>query len=181
MCSARVGSNPILVAPFWQTWLENVLLFSSIFSQHLPNSWRGPWQRSEDWMAGKIVRTWAMVTPIKFNISLKSSVQHFFSTSFWQINTKISMLESSVKHKLRISEQGHREDYGVLNKSCNLIGSWSVRNFSHPDGGMSSWSIFVNELSVILNLSPFLYTCIDDSLTPWTLSLFTFRWHEKSP
>ena len=39
------------------------------------------------------------------------------------------MLESSVKHKLRISEQGHREDYGVLNKSCNLIGSWSGRNF----------------------------------------------------
>ena len=54
--------------------------------------------------------------------------------------------------------------------------------FSHPDRhsgrNPSSWSIFVNKVAVIVNLSPVLH--FHRQLIDASLSLFTFKWRGKS-
>ena len=89
MCSARVGSNPILVAPFWQSWIENVLIFSSIFSLHPVNLKFSLRTITDQRIAGKMVRTWAIVDQYNSIFHLKwfslrwlpTVYNIFFSTS----------------------------------------------------------------------------------------------------
>ena len=72
-----------------------------------------------------------------------------------------------------------------LNKSCNLIDSCSGRNFlirTATAGGIRrvdlQSTIFVNELSVIVILSPF--SDFHTRLIKASLSLFTLKWQGKS-
>ena len=74
------------------------------------------------------------------------------------------------------------QERAEFNKSCSLIGSWSGRIFfirtdRYSGQNPSGRSIFLNELAVIVNLSPFLH--FQRRLINASLSLFTFRWQGK--
>ena len=82
----------------------------------------------------------------RFTFRVTFFIQRIFS--FWEIRKASSVF-------IFLSARERAES----NKSCNLIGSWSGRNFlirTATAGGIrrSSWSIFVIQFAVIINLSP---------------------------
>ena len=100
--------------------------------------------------------TWFLRWIVKYNFSVLSRKILYLSFSSWA---------GGIQQILQFDWFLEREEFSRL---------------EHPSGrNPSGWSIFVNELAVILNLLPFLH--FHRRLINASLSLFAFRWQRKSP
>ena len=137
------------------------------------------------WLAHKFAAvsgctTWSRASP-KFKVLLPCFVRPRTSLSFDQWHVTRS---PPIRKRIRVGRYNNKiypfSSLWAGGIQQILQSDWFLERaeFSHPDRpserNPSSWSIFVNELAVIVNLSPFWH--FHKQLIDARLSLFTFEW-----